>query len=555
MTDILFTANGASATVLVSSELTSGMVGVPVRFAFDSNWDGLNIVVVFDGGGKRISVPLLTDMEAVLPWEVIAKANTRLRIGAEGRKSDGSVVVPTVWANAGYIAEGAAATDDEGNPPTPSIYDQIMAAIEAGKLQGKPGEDGVSPTVSVTEIEGGHRVTITDANGTSIFDVMDGEDAKIVIADDLDTRDPSIALSANMGNVLKEKIDTDILTVEKSLEADIEQRVKTVNGIAPDEDGNVNVDGVSAEEKELILSLLRNAAYTADMSETFAQLSKLWGIEVPDEPIVPDEPVVTTYNVTNNLTGVTNSNAQTEVTEGFYSATLSAEDGYTITAIITMGGVDITNDVFTAETGSILITEVTGDIVITATAELATAPVLYQLANTPRTVNADLFEDTGLTFGNTTANGYTKAWTMVAKVSNMTAGKLWCVAGNAGLCSHYENRWNNDVGNKAAHLTTYICSTVTRPAITSANPNGISIVITKEAMAEKTATVHYLSYAGELTSEELVGINGKFNSSTYLGNMMVGGQAAADFVGTIEEFTIYEGVATEDQIKSYLGVA
>ena len=76
-----------------------------------------------------------------------------------------------------------------------------------------------------------------------------------------------------------------------------------------------------------------------------------------------------TYTVTNNLTNVTNSNTQTELTEGFYSATLNVVDGYSLeSVVITMGGVDITESVYTAETGSILITEVTGDIVITATA-------------------------------------------------------------------------------------------------------------------------------------------------------------------------------------------
>ena len=74
-------------------------------------------------------------------------------------------------------------------------------------------------------------------------------------------------------------------------------------------------------------------------------------------------------------------------------------------------------------------------------------------------------------------------------------------------------------------------------------------------MSPKTATVHYLNYAGELKSDESVGTYGQLNGSVYAGNMMVGGQTAADFVGTIEEFTIYEGVATEDQIKKYLGVA
>lgn len=39
---------------------------------------------------------------------------------------------------------------------------------------GTDGKDGVSPTIVVTDISGGHRVTITDATGTKTFDVMDG---------------------------------------------------------------------------------------------------------------------------------------------------------------------------------------------------------------------------------------------------------------------------------------------------------------------------------------------------------------------------------------------
>ena len=40
---------------------------------------------------------------------------------------------------------------------------------------GAKGADGVSPTVTVTDISGGHRVTITDKDGAKSFDVMDGE--------------------------------------------------------------------------------------------------------------------------------------------------------------------------------------------------------------------------------------------------------------------------------------------------------------------------------------------------------------------------------------------
>ena len=269
--------------------------------------------------------------------------------------------------------------------------------------------------------------------------------------------------------------------------------------------------------------------------------------------IVTGMEVTHVYTVTNHLTNVTNSNSATTAS-GYYSATLSAEEGYNINVNITMGGMDITADVYT-EDGTILITEVTGDIVITATAELASSPVIYQLANTPRTVNADLYEDTGLTFGSNSANGYTKAWTMVAKVKNMSAGYLWCVAGQGYLSAKYENRWNGDAGNNVSHLNTAICATVVRPSITQVNPDEISVVITKEALSERTATVYYLNYAGELQTSQCVGTYGKFLISVYAGNMMVGGKSSADFVGTIEEFTIYEGVATAEQIKSYLGVA
>lgn len=45
-------------------------------------------------------------------------------------------------------------------------------------MDGQDGNDGFSPTVSVDNISGGHRVSITDKNGTKVFDVMDGKDGE-----------------------------------------------------------------------------------------------------------------------------------------------------------------------------------------------------------------------------------------------------------------------------------------------------------------------------------------------------------------------------------------
>lgn len=53
------------------------------------------------------------------------------------------------------------------------VWNQSGACYVDSGVSGK-GEDGFSPAVSVIRIAGGHRVTITDAAGDHVFDVMDG---------------------------------------------------------------------------------------------------------------------------------------------------------------------------------------------------------------------------------------------------------------------------------------------------------------------------------------------------------------------------------------------
>lgn len=50
--------------------------------------------------------------------------------------------------------------------------DDMYQKAESGEFD---GEDGFSPVISVDQIEGGHRVTITDKTGTKSFDVLDGQ--------------------------------------------------------------------------------------------------------------------------------------------------------------------------------------------------------------------------------------------------------------------------------------------------------------------------------------------------------------------------------------------
>lgn len=58
-------------------------------------------------------------------------------------------------------------------------------------------------------------------------------------------------------------------------EIDSSGKLLRVNGLELSGGGSSGT-GITAEEKTLILSLFRNATYTSDMSETFAQLEELW---------------------------------------------------------------------------------------------------------------------------------------------------------------------------------------------------------------------------------------------------------------------------------------
>lgn len=89
------------------------------------------------------------------------------------------------------------------------------------------------------------------------------------------------------------------------------------------------------------------------------------------------EEVIVTYTVTNNLTNATNSNGTTTIVEGSgYSASITADSGYEVSSIkVTMGGTDITSSAVSGN--NISIANVTGNIVITATAVQTVIPPSY----------------------------------------------------------------------------------------------------------------------------------------------------------------------------------
>lgn len=75
-------------------------------------------------------------------------------------------------------ATTSAGSADKSAQEAAGSLQELKNGIASGEFKGEPGNDGKSPVVTVTDIENGHRVSITDKDGTKTIDVLNGKDGK-----------------------------------------------------------------------------------------------------------------------------------------------------------------------------------------------------------------------------------------------------------------------------------------------------------------------------------------------------------------------------------------
>lgn len=165
-------------------KVTSGTVGLKAQFSFDSKWDGLSKTAIFRACTEK-RVLTCIDSEVTVPWEVLKKPGAWLSVGVYGTNVEGTIVIPTIWANAFLIVEGTTADGDPSTEHTPGVWEQMSAKIEELKEAvengggstggGGTGEDGFSPIATVKETTSGAVIKITDANGTTTATVKHGK--------------------------------------------------------------------------------------------------------------------------------------------------------------------------------------------------------------------------------------------------------------------------------------------------------------------------------------------------------------------------------------------
>ena len=185
-----------------------------------AGWEYAAISVVYTNpDGVTVEKMLGADDVADVPPEATSGKDGEGKITFVGRLPGERRISAVVTYD---LYEHGPADIDNDAEPTPELVEQIMAAAnkaldvansvrqdaDEGKFNGKdgapgkdggtgapgrdgtdgapgrdgsdgaPGKDGVSPTVTVENIDGGHRVTLTDASEAHVVDVLDGKPGK-----------------------------------------------------------------------------------------------------------------------------------------------------------------------------------------------------------------------------------------------------------------------------------------------------------------------------------------------------------------------------------------
>ena len=104
-------------------------------------------------------------------WQELVDAVHTDATAAEQAKTDAQTAATESAASAEKAAASKKAAGDAQAKAAESLQ-ELKNGIASGNFKGEPG---TSPTVTVQDITGGHRIVITDATGTSSVDVLDGK--------------------------------------------------------------------------------------------------------------------------------------------------------------------------------------------------------------------------------------------------------------------------------------------------------------------------------------------------------------------------------------------
>ena len=189
----------------------------------------------------------------------------------------------------------------EGSTP----YHTWVRIVE-NTSSGGSGTDGYSPTVNIEEIDGGHRVTVTDVNGDQYFDVLDGKKGDVGLTDEeKEVYDEAINKAHEhinkdiIDSVTQEKIDN---WDSKATEDYVDTKVADLVGSAPETMNTLEELATAMENNSEVVEVLDQAITNkADSDGTNATGD--WSINITGNAATADSATKATQDANgNNIT-------------------------------------------------------------------------------------------------------------------------------------------------------------------------------------------------------------------------------------------------------------
>lgn len=253
--------SGAVASVRYRDQIPAGLVGGIVTVVYsDTIWKGLTKTVVFKGGAETRDV-VSEESAVTIPHETVAEPGKRLYVGFYGTDTDGTLVIPTIWADLGMIRDATDPSGDVSTDPSLPVYAQLAQQIGDLRDQvenmspGSPGggtgggQDGFSPIASVAQTADGAVITITDKKGTTTATVKNGRDG-----DDGGHYTPTVTQPS--------ETTMQIGFTPSKANMPAVQPVKITLPVNPDYGGNVDHVGVEPAEDDIPKVFLTGAEFS-----------------------------------------------------------------------------------------------------------------------------------------------------------------------------------------------------------------------------------------------------------------------------------------------------
>lgn len=252
----------------------------------------------------------------------------------------------------------------------------------------------------------------------------------------------------------------------------------------------------------------------------------------------------------------------TEITpNAAYSGTVAAVAGYELTSVvITMGGTDITSQCYNSATGAISIEHVTGDIVVTVTAQFHYDDTGLEYAlPSPFIVDGVSFIDTGFAYSG--LGSFTIAMDLTQPDDITTAGQFLAGAArfNDANVFSYDVTYRGFRGVVGGHQTSSGLPAIAR--------DRVKVVMRYNATTQKLsirATSEYNVAQGRAaessTSNSHANVTNNQNRDAFTQNLYIGGRhlstgfESTASSGTIHDFRIYTRRWSDAEVKHYLGV-